>query len=201
MIEDNYISDDNNIDEFDYSYSKTTKSNKKFLKKSNFSSYLETLKNRKKKGPKSSSSSKISEKLVESVPVALSTEAKYRNSILSATIYNEYLRNERIQISKHFLKRKLKAAFEREPLDKCKGFFNVPFIPSANMFNIQPTNPQQPIPQQNSINNPQNPSYPTSQGIGIYLIIKIKKSLFPLQLLLLQNQSQLLLLSKLHPIL
>lgn len=39
-----------------------------------------------------------------------------------------------------FLKRKIKAAFEREPIDKNKGFFNVPFLPMPSMFSALPSN-------------------------------------------------------------
>ena len=126
-------------------------------------------KNKKKKGVESSSSSKFSEKIPESFPVTLNSEAKYRNSILGATMYNEYLKNERTLVSKHFLKRKLKSAFEREPLDKCKGFFNVPFIPTMNMFNTSSSNTtsQQTAPQ-NSANNIQNSSNYTSSQNGNY---------------------------------
>ena len=48
--------------------------------------------------------------------------------------YNQVLCNNRAQIQSHFLKRKIKAAYEREPLEKNKGFFNVPFIPNIQMF-------------------------------------------------------------------
>ena len=99
----------------------------------------EAQKPKKKRGIESSSSSKFSEEILEISTLPLNSETKYRNSILNANIYNEYLKNERSQISKHFLKRKLKSAFEREPLDKCKGFFNVPFIPTLNMFSLHPS--------------------------------------------------------------
>ena len=89
---------------------------------------------------------------------------------MAASIYNEYLKNERAQISKHFLKRKLKSAFEREPLDKCKGFFNVPFIPSSNMFSTN-TNPntQQPANIQNNNPTQNNNNFSSGQN-GILLL-------------------------------
>jgi len=65
-------------------------------------------------------------------------ETKYLKSIISAKNYNEILSETRSTISKHFLKRKVKAAFEREPLEKNKSFFNIPFLPNANMFAAPP---------------------------------------------------------------
>lgn len=65
-------------------------------------------------------------------------ETKYLKSIISAKNYNEMLSETRNTISKHFLKRKVKAAFEREPLEKNKSFFNIPFLPNANMFAAPP---------------------------------------------------------------
>jgi hypothetical protein len=123
---------------------------------------------KKRKGVESSSSSKFSDKLPETFPLILNSEAKYRNSLIAATIYNEYLKNERAQISKHFLKRKLKSAFEREPLDKCKGFFNVPFIPSVNMFtSITNPNTQQPASLPNNNQPPNNNNNYSSSQNGI----------------------------------
>ena len=71
-------------------------------------------------------------------------ETRYKKNILSALAFNDYLNTSRRQTSKHFLKRKVKAAFEREPIEKGKGFcFNVPFIPNMSMFNPpQQTQPQ-----------------------------------------------------------
>jgi len=58
----------------------------------------------------------------------------YKISITTAVNYNISVNKSRESISKHFLKRKIKAAFEREPLEKNKGFFNVPFVPTLSMF-------------------------------------------------------------------
>ena len=114
----------------------------------------------------------------EFMPLPLNSEAKYRNSILAATMYNEYLKNERSQISKHFLKKKLKSAFEREPLDKCKGFFNVPFIPSMNMFAVtNNTTNQQPNPQINSNVVQTGNNYFTAQTGKLSFLKKIRKLL------------------------
>jgi hypothetical protein len=56
-------------------------------------------------------------------------ETKYLKSVNSAVIFNDYVNRTRSQNTRHFLKRKVKAAFEREPIEKGKGFyFNVPCI-------------------------------------------------------------------------
>jgi hypothetical protein len=70
-------------------------------------------------------------------------ETKIRKTNQSAVQFNMSLNKNRAGISKHFLKRKIKAAFEREPLEKAKPFFNVLFIPNLSMFQTQPTPPQQ----------------------------------------------------------
>lgn len=89
-------------------------------------------------------------------------ETKYLKSIISAKNYNDYLTETRTTISKHFLKRKVKAAFEREPLEKNKSFFNIPFLPNANMFAAPPQPqpaPNMPGPQQGQMRAPaHNPS-------------------------------------------
>lgn len=63
----------------------------------------------------------------------------------------------RLCLSKHFLKKKVKAAFEREPIDKNKSFFNIPFLPTLNMF-VAPPQQQQNIPSStpNQIRNNSN---------------------------------------------
>lgn len=62
------------------------------------------------------------------------SETKYKKSIISAVAFNEFLNNSRADAAKHFLKRKVKAAYEREPIDKNKAFFNVSFLPTMAMF-------------------------------------------------------------------
>jgi hypothetical protein len=73
---------------------------------------------------------------------------------MSGKNYNDMLIETRTTISKHFLKRKVKAAFEREPLEKNKTFFNIPFLPTANMFATLPQPTPQPI--QNTSNYQHN---------------------------------------------
>ena len=87
-------------------------------------------------------------------------ETKLLKSIISAKNYNEMLSETRATISKHFLKRKVKAAFEREPLEKNKSFFNIPFYPNANMFAAQPQPAaNMPVPQQSQMRaSAQNPA-------------------------------------------
>jgi hypothetical protein len=76
-------------------------------------------------------------------------ETKLKKSTQSATAFNRYINSDRVKIQKHFLKRKVKAALEREHLDKSKCFFNVLFYPNMAMFNppsqqvSQPINPMQ----------------------------------------------------------
>jgi hypothetical protein len=85
-----------------------------------------------------------------------------KKSVLSAVEFNKFLNNSRISIGKHFLKRKVKAAYEREPLSKSKGFFNLAFIPTPSLFqqpanNIQSSSVlQQNQPPARSTINPQN---------------------------------------------
>ena len=175
MLEDNYICDDDNIiDENNHSYSKSSKSKKRSLKKSKNLLTSEFQRSKKKKGAKSSSSSKFSEVIPELFSLPLNSETKYRNSILNANMYNEYFKNERSQISKHFLKRKLKSAFEREPLDKCKGFFNVQFIPTVNMFSVSTNLNNQQINPQVASNNVSLGNYTSSNQNG-KIKIKIDK--------------------------
>jgi hypothetical protein len=77
-------------------------------------------------------------------------DTKIKKSMQSAAMFNMSLNKSRNNTSKHFLKRKIKSAFEREPLEKSKQFFNVLFIPNVNMFNPTPTVPnfKPNIPQQ-----------------------------------------------------
>lgn len=83
-------------------------------------------------------------------------EAKLEKSIESAVLYNTYINTTRYQLSKHFLKRKIKQNFERE--DKNLMFFNVKFLPKPEMFNQNVQHPQVPPrmqrPGQPYINNP-----------------------------------------------
>lgn len=84
-------------------------------------------------------------------------ETKYKKNLISAYAFNDQINSCRKRNSKHFLKRKVKAAFEREPIEKGKGFnFNVPFIPTALMFV-----PPQPVPQIQVSNGPpvRNPNF------------------------------------------
>jgi len=87
-------------------------------------------------------------------------ETKYKKSIISAMLFNGNLDLNRKQISQEFLKKKVKSAFEREPIEKSKGFyFNVPFMPSIAMFSsstMTTTSVQQGTKQIQNINN--NPS-------------------------------------------
>jgi hypothetical protein len=96
-------------------------------------------------------------------------DTRYKKIILSALSFNDYLNSSRRQTSKHFLKRKVKAAFEREPIEKGKGFcFNVPFIPNLSMFTPpQPIQPQ-PTTQTRPATSGAHSSHPTQrQGQGI----------------------------------
>lgn len=89
-------------------------------------------------------------------------ETKYIKSMLSARNYNDMLMEIRSANSKHFLKRKIKFAYEREPLDKSKSFFNIPFYPSANMFAAPPQ--PQPQPPANLLG--QNPKPSASNAVN-----------------------------------
>jgi len=79
-------------------------------------------------------------------------DASYKISLNTARNYNQLLCNDRAQFQSHFLKRKIKAAYEREPLEKNKGFFNVPFIPNIQMFQ----SPSQPTTSANVVPNNQD---------------------------------------------
>ena len=50
-------------------------------------------------------------------------ETKLKKSVYSALAFNHNLNSNRRENSKHFLKRKIKAAYEREPIEKNKSFF------------------------------------------------------------------------------
>lgn len=102
------------------------------------------------------------------------SETKLKKSIQSAVTFNRYINNERNRLSKHFLKRKVKAAFEREPIDKTKNTFNVLFYPSLAMFNP----PSQPMPSQ-SVNNPnlQRPQISMTKPILTERPPEIKKNI------------------------
>ena len=114
------------------------------------------------------------------------SDTKLKKSILSAVSYNRFLNSGRNKISKHFLKRKIKSAYEREPLDKVKPFFNVLFIPSANMFN--PPQPQNVVPQVNPLIQKQNiqqakiekpiePSKPMFNSISEIKAVEVKNEI------------------------
>jgi hypothetical protein len=81
-------------------------------------------------------------------------DTKIKKSIQSASLFNTSLNKNRNGIAKHFLKRKVKAAFEREPLEKSKHFFNVLFIPNTNMFNPPQIQNIKPTPQQTLMAKP-----------------------------------------------
>ena len=83
-------------------------------------------------------------------------ETKLKKSVYSALAFNHNLNSNRRENSKHFLKRKIKAAYEREPIEKNKSFFNVALIPNANMFATSASN------QGVSSNNPQRSTTPTN---------------------------------------
>lgn len=100
-------------------------------------------------------------------------DTRHKKIILSALSFNDYLNSSRRQTSKHFLKRKVKAAFEREPIEKGKGFcFNVPFLPNLSMFSTpQPTQPlptaqSRPITGSQSSHSSQS-SQRVAQGVGV----------------------------------
>ena len=93
-------------------------------------------------------------------------ETKIKKSIISAIRFNDSLNENRKETSKVFLKRKIKSAFEREPIDKTKGFFNVPFVPMPGMFSVIPPN-QPPTGSLSSqqANRPINPSQPPNPNV------------------------------------
>lgn len=97
-------------------------------------------------------------------------ETKLEKSIESAVLYNTYINTTRYQLSKHFLKRKIKQNFERE--DKNLMFFNVKFLPKPEMFpqnnQHQQIPPRMQRPPQPYMNNPnQRPPLDTNLRINI----------------------------------
>ena len=72
------------------------------------------------------------------------TSTTLNRSIQGAYYYNQQLNKTRRQNRKIFMKRKVKKIYEREPIDKRKCFFNIPFLPTQQMF------------MNNSINNINN---------------------------------------------
>ena len=97
-------------------------------------------------------------------------EAKLEKSYESAVLYNTYINTTRYQLSKHFLKRKIKQNFERE--DKNLMFFNVKFLPKPEMFpqnnQHQQMPPRMQRPPQPYMNNPnQRPPLDTNLRINI----------------------------------
>lgn len=61
-------------------------------------------------------------------------DTKYIKSLENGVIFNNFITSSRFSLSKHFLKRKIKYNFERE--DKFPSFFNVSFLPKAEMFPV-----------------------------------------------------------------
>lgn len=116
---------------------------------------------------KTSSSSKLRKKVVEDTPenrehqdleLQADLESKIHKSKISAVAYNYEFNNQRAENLKLFLKKKIKRAYEREPIPKERAFFNIPFLPNAHMFTnvmsnapiVQPVDKRrpQPVPSQ-----------------------------------------------------